>query len=54
LPQNQAEQQVVSESLVRLVSFYLKLAEAPLGAHRPGGSMFASGFRVMAGPPLDA
>jgi hypothetical protein len=54
LPQNEAERQSVTDSLGRLTRFYLKLAEAHLGARRPGGGMFAAFFTTLAVRSLDA
>lgn len=53
LPQDEAEREAVSESLRRLISLYLKLAEAQLGARRAGGGMFAAGFRMIFAGSLD-
>ena len=53
LPQDDAERRSVSESLGRLVSLYLKLAEAQLMVRRVGGGMFAGGFKMLFGSALD-
>jgi hypothetical protein len=53
LPQDESERRAVVDSLKVLVGIFLKLAEAHLGARRPGGGMFASGFKMIFGPSLD-
>ena len=47
LPQSEAERRSVLASLGRLVSLYLRLAEAHLRVRRVGGGMFAGGFRML-------
>jgi hypothetical protein len=53
LPQDEAEREDVTASLRRLVGLYLKLAEAYLGARRPGGGLFAIAFRMMLSPTVE-
>lgn len=53
LPQDDAERRSVTESLGRLVSLYLKLAEAQLRVRRVGGGMFAGGFKMLFSSALD-
>lgn len=53
LPQDEAEREKVTNSLLRLVSLYLRLAEDELNARRPGGAISAFMFSSMNGPALD-
>lgn len=53
LPQDERERSNVTASLRRLVSLYLKLAEAHLKARRTGGGVFAGAFRMMVSPTLE-
>jgi hypothetical protein len=53
LPQDEHERRAVTDSLRVLVAFFLRLAEKHLGARRPGGGMFAGGFKMMFGSALD-
>lgn len=54
LPQNESDRQQVTASLRKLVNLYLALAKAHLQVQRSGGGVFATFFRMMFGPVLDA
>jgi hypothetical protein len=53
LPQDETQRANVTASLRRLISLYLKLAEAHLKARRSGGAVFAVAFRMMVSPTLE-
>ena len=54
LPRDKSERQRVTDSLLRLVQFYLKLVEAHLGMRRLGGAMSAVAFETMHTSLLDS